>query len=562
MKALIFNSGTGTRMGELTQNTHKSLVMLNSGETIFERQIRILSECGVQEFIITTGPYADKLKSICTSYPNLIFKFVHNELYNRTNYIYSFYLTKEYLDDDFIMLHGDLVFNKKLVIDLINHPNHSVGLINKSLVKPSKDFKGRVINGIVKEIRVDIFDDNCYAFQPLYKLSCEDIRAWWNNVSKFIHEKNDKVYAENALNQITDKVIIVAMDYDNYFVDEIDNIDDYRRVVSRIRLYDFDEQEQINSLDILSKLENPLVVIDSFLRGRFKDFKLFSEFQSNPLYEDVMKGVKAFEGCDLLVSIGGGSAIDVAKAIKYYSCLDENGHFVYKNIKHIAIPTTAGTGSESTRYAVIYKDTEKLSLTHDAIFPDMVVLVPEFLKTLPIYQKKCTLLDALCQSIESIWSINATEKSISYARESIQLIKTYYKEYIDGDENIIFQIQKAANLSGKAINISQTTAAHALSYKITSFYHIPHGHAVALNIPFLWSMLIRKNCEALKHANITIDEFEEIVDSIGIAKKIIISDDEIEMLAKTVNLKRLANFPIELSIEDIKEAYKSISVID
>ena len=557
MKVLIFNSGVGKRMGELTKNTHKSLVILNDGETILERQIRILSECGIKEFIITTGPYEEKIKAVCDKYPYLKFSFVHNDLFDKTNYIYSFYLTKDFLDDDFLTLHGDLVFNKKLVRAVLDNPNESIGLINKSVPKPEKDFKGRVIDGEVKEVGIDIFDDNCFAFQPLYKLSKKDILLWWNNVAKFISNGTNGCYAENALNEITNEVHIKAMRYDDYFIDEIDNPQDYERVTSKIRLFDFDEQEIITSLDFIKDLNNPLIVVDEFLKDKFSKYKTFSDFKPNPVYEDVLKGVEAFKGCDCIVSIGGGSAIDVAKAIKYFICLNENGEFVYKNIKHYAVPTTAGTGSESTRYAVIYKNGVKQSLTHDAIYPDVAVLVPSLLETLPLYQKKCTLLDALCHSIESIWSINATKQSVKYAQEAIELIKINYKEYLNGNNSIISSIQKAANLAGKAINISQTTAAHAMSYKITSLYKIPHGYAVALTLPVLWKKLIDHNI-CLENENITLEEFYEIFNYMNLDNRIEISDEELQILTKSVNVIRLGNYPIQLDEENIKKIYSQI----
>ncbi len=560
MKALIFNSGIGKRMGELTKNTHKSLAILNDGETILERQIRILSECGIKEFVITTGPYEEKLKAICDKYPYLIFHFVHNDLYDKTNYIYSFYLTKEYLDDDFLTLHGDLVFNKKLVKDLLNNPHRSVGLVNKSLPKPEKDFKARIINNEVKEVGINIFDDNCFAFQPLYKLCKNDILLWWEHVADFINNGVNNCYAENAFNEISDKIIIHAMMYDNYYIDEIDNPDDYARVTSKIRLFDFDEQEQLCSLDFLDSLSKPLIVVDEFLKNKFSKYKTFSDFKPNPSYDDVLKGLKEFEGCNCIVSIGGGSAIDVAKAIKYYYCLNDNGVFEYKNIKHYAVPTTAGTGSESTRYAVIYKNGMKQSLTHDAIFPDYAVLNVELLKTLPLYQKKCTLLDALCHSIESIWSVNATNQSINYAQEAIDLIKNNYKNYLNGDICALESIQKAANLAGKAINISQTTAAHAMSYKLTSLYKIPHGYAVSLTLPYLWDLLIKSNFEILKLENISLNEFNSIFNDLELSNKIDISLSDLTILTNSVNIERLSNFPTKLNYEDINSIYKKISI--
>lgn len=96
------------------------------------------------------------------------------------------------------------------------------------------------------------------------------------------------------------------------------------------------------------------------------------------------------------------------------------------------------------------------------------------LETLPEYQKKATLMDAFCQSIESFWSINSTKESKGYSKEAINIIMNNYEDYLDGDNSKNKLILKAANISGKAINITQTTAGHAMSYKLTSFYNIEY----------------------------------------------------------------------------------------
>ena len=119
MKAVIYNSGLGKRMGELTKNCHKSMVKLNNGETIFERQIRLLSECGIKNFLVTTGPFEEQLIEVSKKFSHLHFTFVRNPIYDKTNYIYSMYLARQYFDDDVITLHGDLVFNKKLIEDIL-----------------------------------------------------------------------------------------------------------------------------------------------------------------------------------------------------------------------------------------------------------------------------------------------------------------------------------------------------------------------------------------------------------------------------------------------------------
>ena len=238
MKAIIFNSGLGNRMGEFTKNNHKSMVRLRDGETIFHRQLRLLSEQGVKDFIITTGPFEEQLKAEAADFPELCFNFVRNEIYDKTNYIYSMFLADRYIDDDMLFLHGDLVFNKELVRDIINCSDADTATVNFKKALPEKDFKGRVINGKVCEVSINIFDDNCFAFQPFYKLQKKTARAWADKVSEFIDKGENKCYAENALNEIFDKLDVRAFSYENYYIDEIDNSDDYERVTAEILAFD------------------------------------------------------------------------------------------------------------------------------------------------------------------------------------------------------------------------------------------------------------------------------------------------------------------------------------
>ena len=156
----------------------------------------------------------------------------------------------------------------------------------------------------------------------------------------------------------------------------------------------------------------------------------FTEFTSNPLYEQISKGIELFksEDCDGILAIGGGSPMDVAKCIKLAVLAKEGNDAIIPplvntcveidgtKIPFIAIPTTAGTGSESTHNAVMYYEGAKQTVTNDGILPDYVFLEPSVLKSLSQYQKKCTMMDALCQGIESWWSVNSTEESYEYSR--------------------------------------------------------------------------------------------------------------------------------------------------
>ncbi len=241
MKAVIFNSGLGNRMGDFTKNNHKSMAPLKNGETIFHRQIRLLSAEGVKDFLVTTGPFEDQLKKEASDFPELNFTFVRNDIYDKTNYIYSMYLAREYMNDDLLFLHGDLVFNRRLVHDVLSSNEKNTATVNFKKALPEKDFKGRVKDGKVIEVSIKIFDDDCYAFQPFYKMDKATASAWIGKVVEFIHKGEDKCYAENALNEIFPALNIRAFSYENYYIDEIDNSDDYARVTAEI--LPFDEED-------------------------------------------------------------------------------------------------------------------------------------------------------------------------------------------------------------------------------------------------------------------------------------------------------------------------------
>ena len=249
----------------------------------------------------------------------------------------------------------------------------------------------------------------------------------------------------------------------------------------------------------------------------------FSDFQPNPLYESVVKGLVVFhlEKCDSIIAIGGGSAIDVAKCIRFYSCRP-NQAAVFNEIQMVAIPTTAGTGSESTRFAVIYKNGEKQSISDESCLPSAVLLDPTTLTTLPDYPRKTSMLDALCHAIEAFWSVNSTEESRKYSRSAIQFILSGMEPYLANRSEGNAIMLRAANLAGRAINIAQTTAGHAMCYKLTSLYGISHGHAAALCVRKLWPFMIENIslCTDERGAAYLMDTFSEIAKAMGCSSPI------------------------------------------
>ena len=199
MKALILNSGTGSRMGDI--KTCKCLVEITPGKTIVDEQIRRLTQCGISNICMTTGPYAEKLETYLRSrYSAVNFKFVHNPLYNETNYIYSIFLAREYLQEDILLMHGDLVFEIKLLREALSFPN-SCMVIDTTKPLPEKDFKSVIKDGIINSVGVNFFESAVYA-QPLYKLLWQDWRLWLDEIERFCQKGNTDVYAEDALNNL------------------------------------------------------------------------------------------------------------------------------------------------------------------------------------------------------------------------------------------------------------------------------------------------------------------------------------------------------------------------
>lgn len=312
---------------------------------------------------------------------------------------------------------------------------------------------------------------------------------------------------------------------------------------------------------------------------------IFRKFEPNPGYSSVELGINQFisSGCDVIMAVGGGSAIDVAKCVKLGLEMKWVGGQLVRsvhvnNVPLIAVPTTAGTGSEVTQFAVIYYEGEKQSISHPAIIPEYVVLDENNLRTLTAYQRKVTLLDALSHGIESIWSIHSCDESCEYAERAIRRIVCNMDRYVKGigaEKELLI----AANEAGKAINFTKTTAAHAMCYKLTSLYGIPHGHAVMLCLPELWEYMCSHmdKCVDLRGKEFLGGQFERIAaclgrltvkDSVEFLKQLRkdwdlefpceIQGDEINLLISAVNVERLSCNPVELTKEDLRELYRKI----
>ena len=234
MKALILNSGLGSRMGVLTSEHPKCMTEISSRETILSRQLRQIADAGIEEVVITTGYYDGVLVNYCNSLElPLHFTFVKNPIYDKTNYIYSIYCAREYLDDDIILMHGDLVFENE-VFDRVIASAVSCMTVSSTLPLPEKDFKAQIADGKVMKVGVDIFNDAMEA-QALYHLKKNDWKVWLDKIVEFCENKKTNVYAENALNELNGAANIHALDVENLLCSEIDNPEDLAVVSAKLK---------------------------------------------------------------------------------------------------------------------------------------------------------------------------------------------------------------------------------------------------------------------------------------------------------------------------------------
>lgn len=234
MKALILNSGLGKRMGVLTSDHPKCMTLISATDTILSRQLKQLVSFGIKEVVITTGFFDEILIEYCNSLDlPLEYKFVKNPDYATTNYIYSIYCAKDYLDSDIILIHGDLVF-EDYVLDSMFNQNHSCMAVSSTIPLPQKDFKALIENNKITKVGIDFFD-NALAAQPLYILHRKDWLIWLESIIGFCEEGKVNCYAEDALNEVAEKCEIYPFDFKNSLCGEIDRPEDLSVITSKLK---------------------------------------------------------------------------------------------------------------------------------------------------------------------------------------------------------------------------------------------------------------------------------------------------------------------------------------
>ena len=324
----------------------------------------------------------------------------------------------------------------------------------------------------------------------------------------------------------------------------------------------------------------------------------YYDFEVNPKIEDVYFGVSIVQKMmpDLIIAIGGGTVIDMAKLINILS--SQSNHSFINIIKNssliskkgmsplVSIPTTSGTGSEATHFAVVYVEKRKYSLAHKFMLPEYVIVDSLLSNKIPKKIAASVAIDALSQAIESYWSVGASNKSKQYAEKAIEIIlSSIGKAVNENDQSAKDLMAIAANLSGKAINISKTTAAHAISYPISTHFNVHHGHAVGLLLGCFFEINANFETHSINDSrgvsyvkNTMLQLFKlfgvegpldcklawyEIMNNIGLETKItklgVSSSEDIDLIVNNVNIERLNNNPVIISEKTIKNLLRSIS---
>lgn len=319
----------------------------------------------------------------------------------------------------------------------------------------------------------------------------------------------------------------------------------------------------------------------------------FTGFELNPKLHDVERGVRQCRALqpNVVLALGGGTALDLAKLIGTLAAQDDNARDVItgqgtiqsRGPALIAVPTTAGTGSEATHFAVAYVESVKYSVAHPSLLPAYAIVDPRLTGSLPPGITVATGLDAFCQAIESIWAVGATDESIAWATSAAELAFVHLPQAVNSPTmESRLGMCLAAHQSGQAINISKTTAPHALSYAITTQYAVPHGIAVAMTLaPMLAynSGVTADDCTDprgpqhvrdriamivnLLQADSVSDTCQKIRDLIAatgspgsLADIGVTNDDAIADLASQVNTTRLSNNPRQTTPEALTQVLK------
>jgi len=315
-----------------------------------------------------------------------------------------------------------------------------------------------------------------------------------------------------------------------------------------------------------------------------KELKIFKKKFSYPELNELNRIIESLNDFspDLILAVGGGSVIDYAKIANVVDVrpdladliVNYSYPFKKKYCKLAVIPTTAGSGAEVTSNAVIYLDGIKHSFESQLLIRDNFFLIPEFLISAPNKIKASAGFDAIAQALESLVSKKSNDQSVDYASKSLRVSINSYISFLNNPNlKNATEMAIASNLAGKAINISKTTAPHAVSYPFTSLFNVSHGHAVGLFFEKFFqfnyenkdksetSFDLKKRFDLIFNL-FDVQAINDFNSKISLIKKKAKLEDNLQTLninikqssdeiIKGINLLRLGNNPVKIGEKDI-----------
>lgn len=262
-----------------------------------------------------------------------------------------------------------------------------------------------------------------------------------------------------------------------------------------------------------------LTLITERLQQAFIDYSVFSDVVPDPPLEKIEHGVKVLLDADpdCVIAIGGGSAIDSAKSIREFGSRASGKH-----IALIAIPTTSGTGSEVTSFAVVsdVQNNIKYPLVSDSMLPTEAILDAELVKSVPASVTADTGMDVLTHAIEAYVSINNNEFSAALAEKAIEICGTFLlRSYLDNnDKHARAKMHVASCLAGLAFNSASLGLNHGIAHAIGARFHIPHGRANAIVLPHVieFNSGINKHSKSKKEYPKCVEKYCNVAKLLGV----------------------------------------------
>ena len=335
--------------------------------------------------------------------------------------------------------------------------------------------------------------------------------------------------------------------------------------------------EASGGAEILPELEKVAAV------RRWSDFEPNTDSADLAVGLDILRDYQA----DLVLGIGGGSALDMAKLLVSYDGtpsdrivgeIQAGSKAEGRTAQLVLAPTTSGSGAEASHFAVVYVGDEKFSIAGPAMRADAIVLDPALTLSGSRYQRATSGIDAVAQAIESLWATGATDRSRRFAHHALRLLMPAIESYVnDPGERSARAMAIGSHLAGRAIDISKTTAAHALSYAITKRHGVSHGHAVALTLGAFIELHVQAEPSQLQEGSDPTSHresmaavlghlgasdptdarkrFDGLLERLGLTPRLtdVCGDapDAIRAIASSANAERLGNNPVRLTSEDL-----------